>query len=104
VTTQINDVNLPNLDGQNSKNSQDLLQDKLSIVDHVEVELIVEVGNVRLTVGDLFNLKQGSIVKLNQSVDEPLKLYLKNQLIAHGKLIAVDDVLGFQVTELINSL
>lgn len=104
MTTQINDVNLPNLDGQNSKNSQDLLQDKLSIVDHVEVELIVEVGNVRLTVGDLFNLKQGSIVKLNQSVDEPLKLYLKNQLIAHGKLIAVDDVLGFQVTELINSL
>jgi len=104
VTTQINDVNLPNLDGQNSKKSQDLLQDKLSIVDHVEVELVVEVGNVRLTVGDLFNLKQGSIVKLDQSVDEPLKLYLKDRLIAHGKLIAVDDVLGFQVTELISSL
>lgn len=104
MTTQINDVNLPNLDGQNSKNSQDLLQDKLSIVDHVEVELVVEVGNVRLTVGDLFNLKQGSIVKLDQSVNEPLKLYLKDRLIAHGKLIAVDDVLGFQVTELINSL
>ncbi|WP_286364047.1 hypothetical protein [Acinetobacter baumannii] len=28
-----------------------------------------------------------------------MKLYLKDRLIAHGKLVAVDDVLGFQVTE-----
>ncbi|HAV5533345.1 TPA: flagellar motor switch protein FliN, partial [Acinetobacter baumannii] len=40
----------------------------------------------------------------DQSVEEPLKLYLKDRLIAHGKLVAVDDVLGFQVTEVINSL
>ncbi|MBJ8480699.1 FliM/FliN family flagellar motor switch protein [Acinetobacter pittii] len=104
MTTQINDISLPSLDGQNSDSSKDLLENKLSIVDHVEVELVVEVGSVKLTVSDLFNLKQGSIVKLDQSVEEPLKLYLKDRLIAHGKLVAVDDVLGFQVTEVINSL
>ena len=61
-------------------------------------------GSVKLTVSDLFNLKQGSTVKLDQSVEEPLKLYLKDRLIAYGKLVAVDDVLGFQVTEIVNSL
>ncbi|MFV5642770.1 FliM/FliN family flagellar motor switch protein [Acinetobacter oleivorans] len=104
MTTQINDINLPSLDGKNSESSKDLLENKLSIVDHVEVELVVEVGSVKLTVSDLFNLKQGSTVKLDQSVEEPLKLYLKDRLIAYGKLVAVDDVLGFQVTEIVNSL
>ncbi|WP_228188440.1 hypothetical protein [Acinetobacter baumannii] len=44
MKTQINDINLPSLDGQISESSKDLLENKLSIVDHVEVELVVEVG------------------------------------------------------------
>lgn len=99
MTTQINEINLPSLKETLDNNSPNLI-DKLAVVDQVEVELIVEVGSAKLTIGELLSLKQGSLVKLDQSVDEPLKLYLKDHLVGYGKLVAVDDVLGFQITQL----
>ncbi|WP_394670877.1 FliM/FliN family flagellar motor switch protein [uncultured Acinetobacter sp.] len=99
MTTQINEINLPNLT-EVIDNTAGNLVDKLTVVEQVEVELIVEVGSVKITIGELLNLKSGSLVKLDQSVDEHLKLYLKEHLIGYGKLVAVDDVLGFQVTQL----
>lgn len=100
MTTQINEINLPTLTDVAGQNSPNLIKDKLSVVDQVEVELIVEVGSAKLTVGELLNLKQGSLIKLDQLVDEPLKLYLKDRLLGYGKLVAVDDMLGFQITQL----
>lgn len=100
MTTQINEINLPTLTEVAGKNSPNLIKDKLSVVDQVEVELIVEVGSAKLTIGELLNLKQGSLIKLDQLVDEPLKLYLKDRLLGYGKLVAVDDMLGFQITQL----
>lgn len=100
MTTQINEINLPTLTEVAEKNSPNLIEDKLSVVDQVEVELIVEVGSAKLMIGELLNLKQGSLMKLDQLVDEPLKLYLKDRLLGYGKLVAVDDVLGFQITQL----
>lgn len=100
MTTQINEIDLPTLTEVAGKNSPNLMKDKLSVVDQVEVELIVEVGSAKLTIGELLNLKQGSLIKLDQLVDEPLKLYLKDRLLGYGKLVAVDDMLGFQITQL----
>ncbi|MDR7016429.1 FliM/FliN family flagellar motor switch protein [Acinetobacter sp. 3657] len=99
MTTQINEINLPDLSDISDSNSDDLI-DKLAIVDQVEVELTVEIGSAKITIGELLKLKQGSLVKLSQLVDEPMKLYLKDRLLGYGKLVAVDDVLGFQVIKL----
>jgi flagellar motor switch protein FliN/FliY len=98
--TTLNEIDLPTLTEVAGKNSPNLIKDKLSVVDQVEVELIVEVGSAKLTIGELLNLKQGSLIKLDQLVDEPLKLYLKDRLLGCGKLVAVDDMLGFQITQL----
>lgn len=100
MTTQINEINLPTLTESIGNNSPNLIKDKLSVVDQVEVELTVEVGTAKLTIGELLDLKQGSLVKLDQSVDEPLKFYLKDRLLGYGKLVAVDEMLGFQITQL----
>lgn len=100
MTTQINEINLPTLTESIGNNSSNLIKDKLSVVDQVEVELIVEVGTAKLTIGELLDLKQGSLVKLDQAVDEPLKFYLKDRLLGYGKLVAVDEMLGFQITQL----
>lgn len=99
MTTQINEINLPTLKEAVDNNTSNLV-DKLTVVDQVEVELVVEVGSAKITIGELLSLKQGSLIKLDQSVDTPLKLYLKDHLVGYGKLVAVDDVLGFQITQL----
>ncbi|ENW91575.1 FliM/FliN family flagellar motor switch protein [Acinetobacter dispersus] len=99
MTTQINEINLPSLREAIDSNAPNLI-DKLAVVEQVDVELIVEVGSAKLTIGELLSLKEGCLVKLDQSIDEPLKLYLKDHLVGYGKLVAVDDVLGFQITQL----
>jgi flagellar motor switch protein FliN/FliY len=101
LTDHINEINLAEVTAQVQTGSANLLTNNdLSLVGHVEVELSVEVGSAKIAIGELFNLKQGSVVTLQQPVDTPFKLFVKDKLIGYGKLVAVDDVLGFQITQI----
>lgn len=101
MTDHINEINLAEVTAQVQPGSASLLTNNdLSLVGHVEVELSVEVGSAKIAIGELFNLKQGSVVTLQQPVDTPFKLFVKDKLIGYGKLVAVDDVLGFQITQI----
>ena len=97
---QISEVKLPNLEAHDDKNGNSLFGKDLSIVENVEVDLRVEVGSAILSVKELYSLKKGSLILLDQIIDSPLKLYIQDRLIGYGKLVAVDNVLGFQITSI----
>ncbi|WP_020407800.1 FliM/FliN family flagellar motor switch protein [Hahella ganghwensis] len=72
----------------------------LELVKNVKVSLSVELGKATLTVDELTNLKDKSVVKMDKLVDEPIDLLLDGKTVARGKLVAVGDVFGIQVTEI----
>ncbi len=72
----------------------------LDLVKNVKVSLSVELGKATLTVDELSNLTEGSVVKMDKIVDEPIDLTLDGKVVARGALVAVDDVFGIQVTEI----
>lgn len=78
-----------------------LISGDLGLVGHVHVQLVIEVGRAEMTLDELFALKNGDVVTLNEQVNEPVLLRLDGKPVARGNLLAVGDNFGIQVTEIL---
>ena len=72
----------------------------LSLVGHVTVSLVAEIGTAEMSISDLFALNKHDIVKLDQSSDAWVTLLLNGKPVARGELMAVEDQLGIRITEI----
>ena len=63
--------------------------------------LTFEVGRAKLQIGDLLTLGQGSVLELHRLVGEDLDLFVNGKLIAHGKVVVINEKFGAQLTEVI---
>jgi flagellar motor switch protein FliN/FliY len=69
----------------------------------VPVELAVEIGRTRMTIGDTLGLGPGSIITLNRMAGEPVDLLVNGRAIARGEVVVIDEEFGLRVTEVIGS-
>ena len=67
----------------------------------VPVELAVEIGRTRMTIGETLALIPGSIVSLNRLAGEPVDLLVNGRPIARGEVVVVDEEFGLRVTEVV---
>lgn len=65
----------------------------------VKVQLEVRLGGVATTVGELLAMKEGSVVSLQQGLDEPIELVYQGEVVARGELVAVYDQFGLRITQ-----
>lgn len=72
----------------------------LELIQNVKVQLAVSLGSGELTVAELFALKEGGIVALQQASDAPLDILLDGRLIGRGELVVVGDNFGIRITEI----
>lgn len=77
-----------------------LFAGNLNLIKGLKVRLAVSAGDASITVGELFSLKESSILKLDRLTDDPVDILLEGQVIARGRLVAVDDNFGVSITEL----
>jgi len=74
----------------------------LDVVKDVQVKLSAVLGEAALSVGELFDLAEGSVLRLDTLVDEPLELILDDRVVARGTLVVADDNFGVQISEVIH--
>ena len=67
----------------------------------VPVDLSVEMGRTRMTVGETLELRQGSIITLNRMAGEPVDLLVNGTAIARGEVVVIDEQFGLRVTEVL---
>jgi flagellar motor switch protein FliN/FliY len=67
----------------------------------VLMELSVEIGRTRMTVGETLQLRAGSIVTLERLAGEPVDLLVNGTPIARGEVVIVDEQFGLRVTEIV---
>jgi flagellar motor switch protein FliN/FliY len=65
----------------------------------VPVELTVEIGRTRMTIGETLNLGPGAIVSLNRLAGEPVDLLVNGTPIARGEVVVIDEEFGLRITE-----
>ena len=67
----------------------------------VPVELAVEIGRTRMTVGETLELRPGSIIVLNRMAGEPVDLLVNGTPIARGEVVVIDEEFGLRITDVL---
>lgn len=67
----------------------------------VPVKVTAVLGNTRMEVKDLVNLKRGEVVQLDRRVGEMIDVLVNDRPIAKGEVVLVDGVLGVTLVELV---
>jgi flagellar motor switch protein FliN/FliY len=75
--------------------------DDLGRLRDVPVELAVEIGRTRMTVGATLELRPGSIVVLDRVAGEPVDLLVNGTPIARGEVVVIDEEFALRVTEVL---
>ena len=65
----------------------------------VTVEVSVEIGRTRMTLGDALALGPGSVVGLHRMAGEPVDLLVNGRVIARGEVVVIDEEFGLRVTD-----
>jgi flagellar motor switch protein FliN/FliY len=73
----------------------------LAPVFDVPVNISAVLGRAHMSVAQLLQLTQGSVLELDRKVGEAIDIYVNNRLVARGEVVVVDDRLGVTMTEII---
>lgn len=75
---------------------------RLELILDVPVSLSLEVGRTSMSVGELLQLNQGSVVELDRLAGEPLDVLVNGTLVAHGEIVVVNDKFGIRLTDVVS--
>lgn len=84
----------PEGDASGGRNDIDLILD-------IPVQLTVELGRTRITIKNLLQLAQGSVVELDGLAGEPMDVLVNGYLIAQGEVVIVNDKFGIRLTDIV---
>ena len=65
----------------------------------VTVEVAVEIGRTRMTIGETLSLRPGTIITLDRLAGEPVDMLVNGRRIGRGEVVVVDDEFGVRVTD-----
>lgn len=74
----------------------------LEFILDVTLQVTVEVGRARMTIQDLLQLGQGSVVELEKLAGEPLDVYINGKPVARGEAVIVNEKFGVRLTDIIS--
>ena len=74
---------------------------ELDVILDIPVSISMEVGNTDITIRNLLQLNQGSVIELDRLAGEPLDVRVNGTLIAHGEVVVVNDKFGIRLTDIV---
>ena len=69
----------------------------------IPVSLSVEIGQTKISIKNLLQLNQGSVVELERLAGEPLDVKVNNTLVAHGEIVVVNEKYGIRLTDIVST-
>ena len=68
----------------------------------VPVIISMEIGRTKISIRNLLQLNQGSVVELDRLAGEPMDVLVNGTLIAQGEVVVVNDKFGVRLTDVIS--
>ncbi|MDX1748996.1 MAG: flagellar motor switch protein FliN [Methylophaga sp.] len=75
----------------------------MDMVLDIPVTISMEIGRTRISIRNLLQLSQGSVVELDRLAGEPMDVLVNDTLIAHGEVVVVNDKFGIRLTDVISA-
>ena len=83
-------------DGQGSEDVN------LDLILDIPVTISMEIGRTRISIRNLLQLNQGSVVELDRLAGEPMDVLVNGTLVAHGEVVVVNEKFGIRLTDVIS--
>lgn len=100
VNTENESMELEEFD--NAPDAGRVLNPELDIILDIPVTISMEVGSTSITIRNLLQLNQGSVIELDRLAGEPLNVLVNGTLIAHGEVVVVNEKFGIRMTDVIS--
>lgn len=75
----------------------------LDMILDIPVTISLEIGRAKISIRNLMQLNQGSVVELDRLAGEPLDVLVNDTLIAHGEVVMVNEKFGIRLTDVISA-
>jgi flagellar motor switch protein FliN len=76
------------------------MANKMNMLLDVNVPIGVQLGQTRMTIRELLELKKGGIVRLNRMAGEAVDVFISRKLMAKGEITVVDDRLSVRIAQI----
>lgn len=94
-------IERPRLEAKEGGPSSEALN--LHFILDIPLEVSVELGRTRITIHELLQLGQGSVIELNKLAGEPLEILVNQKLVARGEVVVVNEKFGIRLTDIISA-
>ncbi|HHH46671.1 MAG TPA: flagellar motor switch protein FliN [Thiotrichales bacterium] len=74
----------------------------LDLILDIPVTISMEIGRTRISIRNLLQLNQGSVVELDRLAGEPMDVLVNGTLVAHGEVVVVNEKFGIRLTDVIS--
>ena len=74
----------------------------LDVVLDIPVNISMEIGRTKISIRNLLQLNQGSVVELDRLAGEPMDVLVNGTLIARGEVVVVNEKFGVRLTDIIS--
>jgi flagellar motor switch protein FliN len=92
----------PNMGAEMPQSSAAGGVENLRVLENIEVQLSVEVGNTEIKIRDLLRLNEGSVIELDRLAGDPLDILVNGTMIAKGEIVMVGERFGVRFTEIVD--
>lgn len=73
----------------------------IAMVLDIPVQVTVELGRKRMSIKQVLQLAQGSVVELDAHAGDPMDVLVNGYLVARGEVVVVNDKFGVRLTDII---
>ncbi|BAZ93883.1 flagellar motor switch protein FliN [Thiohalobacter sp. COW1] len=74
----------------------------LDLILDIPVTIAMEIGRTRISIRNLLQLNQGSVVELDRLAGEPMDVLVNGTLVAHGEVVVVNEKFGIRLTDVVS--
>lgn len=73
----------------------------LDLILDIPLHITIELGRTRMTIQELLQLGQGSIIELNKVAGEPMEVFVSEKLVARGEVVRINEKLGIRLIDIV---
>ena len=77
-------------------------EEEEELLNDIELPIQVRLGGARITLEEALKLGSCSVIELDKNADEPVEIWIQDNLIAKGEIIVTEDYYAVRIMEIEN--
>ena len=74
-------------------------QEQVAHIADVPIVVEVQLDQRWMTLGDLLELDEGSILEMRRSAGENIDIYVGSKLLGYGEIVIIENIMGVRITD-----